>query len=71
MTIVKYEKGMAVQVLKMRDDKPSWVSGFVFVRPVDDNCIRVQQISEGPGHTHITTWTHDRIRPDTTPVRFG
>jgi len=71
MTIVKYEKGMAVQVLKMRDDKPKWVGGFVFLRCVDNADIRVQQIEEGPGHGHITTWTHDRVRPDTTAVRFG
>lgn len=63
----KFEKGMAVQVLMLRDNKPKWVGGFVFVRAVDEMHVRVQQI----GERHVMNWTHDRVRPDVTPIRFG
>jgi hypothetical protein len=69
MTITKWVKGMAVQVLQVRDGKPKWVGGYIFVRSID-GMTRVQQVAEGPGHKHITTWTHDRVRPDVSETRF-
>lgn len=69
MKYVKYETGMAVQVLKMRDGKPSWVGGYIYRRAVDGR-IRVEQVSEGPGNGNFTEFTHDRVRPDMTAIRF-
>lgn len=62
--IAKYTRNhTSVEVLKMRDGKPTWVGGYVFVRAVDDKDIRVKQTTPGAGFGHFTTWSHDRVRP--------
>lgn len=56
---------MGVQVLQLVDDKPTWVGGYTFLSSAD-GMTRVKHAVEGS----LSEWTHDRVRPDTTPIRF-